>query len=61
MESKLPVPIHVGGGYGGDSDWRNGTWKGPVSPNVAPTNMADPGNIARSAFGVIDHVGYAVP
>lgn len=21
VESKLPAPTHVGGGYGGDSDW----------------------------------------
>ena len=28
VESKLAVPIHVGGGYGGDSDWLHGTWKG---------------------------------
>ena len=25
---KLPCPIHVGGGYGGDSDWIHGMWKG---------------------------------
>ena len=29
LESLLPVPIHVGGGYGGDSDWGHGQWKGP--------------------------------
>ena len=28
VESLLPVPIHVGGGYGGDPDWIHGQWKG---------------------------------
>src|SRR5699024_12515237 len=28
VESKLPVPIHVRGGYGGDSDWLPGRWAG---------------------------------
>lgn len=60
VESKLPVPIHVGGGYGGDSDWLHGTWKGPGFTERRTYDMAEPGNIARSAFGVIDHVGYAV-
>ena len=60
VESKLPVPIHVGGGYGGDSDWLHGTWKGAGFTERRTYDMADPGNIARSAFGVVDHVGYAV-
>lgn len=60
VESRLPVPIHVGGGYGGDSDWLHGTWKGPDFTERRTYDMAEPGNIARSAFGVIDHVGYAV-
>ncbi|MFN8090543.1 MAG: hypothetical protein U0R81_16535, partial [Mycobacterium sp.] len=60
VESKLPVPIHIGGGYGGDSDWLHGTWKGAGFTERRTYDMADPGNIARSAFGVIDHVGYAV-
>ena len=28
MESLLPLAIHVGGGYGGDSDWAHGQWRG---------------------------------
>ena len=28
VESLLPVPLHVGGGYGGDPDWTHGQWKG---------------------------------
>jgi len=60
IESKLPVPIHVGGGYGGDSDWLHGTWKGANFTERRSYDMADPAIIGRSAFGVIDHVGRAL-
>ena len=60
IESKLPVPIHVGGGYGGDSDWLHGTWKGPGFTERRSYDMTDPAVIARSGFGVIDHVGRAL-
>lgn len=60
VESKLPVPIHVGGGYGGDSDWLHGTWKGAGFTERRTYTMTDPAIIGRAAFGVIDHVGRAV-
>jgi len=60
VESKLPVPIHVGGGYGGDSDWIHGVWKGEKFTERLTYDMTDPAIIGRSAFGVIDHVGRAV-
>ncbi|AKK26745.1 hypothetical protein [Mycobacterium sp. EPa45] len=60
VESKLPVPIHVGGGYGGDSDWIHGVWKGEKFAERLTYDMNDPAIIGRSAFGVIDHVGRAV-
>ena len=60
VESKLPVPIHVGGGYGGDSDWIHGVWKGEKFTERLTYDMNDPAIIGRSAFGVIDHVGRAV-
>lgn len=60
IESKLPVPIHVGGGYGGDSDWIHGTWKGSRFTERRTYDMTDPAVIARSGFGVIDHVGRAL-
>jgi hypothetical protein len=60
IESKLPVPIHVGGGYGGDSDWLHGTWKGTNFTERRSYDMIDPAIIGRSAFGVIDHVGRAL-
>lgn len=60
VESKLPVPIHVGGGYGGDSDWIHGMWKGAKFTERRIYDMTDPAIIGRSGFGVIDHVGRAV-
>ncbi|EUA06610.1 hypothetical protein I553_0090 [Mycobacterium xenopi 4042] len=60
VESKLPVPIHVGGGYGGDSDWLHGMWKGEKFTERLTYDMTDSAIIARSGFGVIDHVGRAV-
>lgn len=60
VESKLPVPIHVGGGYGGDSDWLHGTWKGAGFTERLTYKMTDPAIVGRSAFGVIDHVGHAI-
>ena len=44
MESKLPVPIHVGGGYGGDSDWLHGMWKGEKFTERLTYDMTDPGD-----------------
>lgn len=60
IESRLPVPIHVGGGYGGDSDWIHGTWKGAKFTERRTYDMTDPAVIARSGFGVIDHVSRAL-
>ena len=60
VESKLPVPIHVGGGYGGDSDWIHGMWKGDKFTERLTYDMTDPAIIGRAGFGVIDHVGRAV-
>ncbi len=33
VESLLPVPIHVGGGYGGDRDWTTECGAGRISPS----------------------------
>jgi hypothetical protein len=59
VESKLPVPIHIGGGYGGDSDWLHGMWKGEKFTERLSYDMTDPSINGRSMFGVIDHVGRA--
>ena len=54
------VPIHVGGGYGGDSDWTHGVWRGEKFTERLTYDMTDPAVIGRSGFGVIDHVGRAL-
>lgn len=59
VESKLGVPIHVGGGYGGDSDWTHGVWKGPDFTERLTYDMTAPDVAGRVMFGVIDHVGRA--
>jgi hypothetical protein len=60
VTSKLPVPIHVGGGYGGDSDWTHGMWKGAGFTERLTYDLNDPAVAGRVMFGVIDHVGHAV-
>lgn len=60
VESKLAVPIHVGGGYGGDADWIHGVWKGEKFTERLSYDMTDPAIVGRAGFGVIDHVGRAV-
>ena len=54
------MPIHVGGGYGGDSDWIHGMWKGEKFTERLTYDMTDPAIVGRAGFGVIDHVGRAV-
>ncbi len=55
VESLLPVPIHVGGGYGGDPDWTHGMWKGPAFTERVTYDLTDPDVAGRVMFGVIDH------
>ena len=50
VESKLPVPIHVGGGYGGDSDWIHGMWKGEKFTERLTYDMTDPAIIGRAGL-----------
>lgn len=59
VESRLPVPLHVGGGYGGDPDWSHGLWKGPGFTERATYDLTDPAVAGRMMFGVIDHVARA--
>ncbi|MGE2691456.1 hypothetical protein [Mycolicibacterium pulveris] len=60
VESKLAVPIHIGGGYGGDSDWLHGVWKGEKFTERLTYDMTDPSVNGKAMFGVIDHVGRAM-
>lgn len=56
VESKLAVPLHLGGGYGGDPDWLHGMWKGEKFTERRTYDMTDSAILARSSFGMIDHV-----
>ncbi|MCD4524639.1 hypothetical protein [Nocardioides sp. cx-173] len=59
VESRLAVPLHVGGGYGGDSDWTHGMWKGPGFTERRTYDLTADDVASRVMFGVIDHVGRA--
>ena len=60
VESRLAVPLHVGGGYGGDPDWIHGTWKGAGFAERVTYAMDDPAVQGRFMFGCVDHVGRAL-
>jgi len=60
VSSLLGVPLHVGGGYGGDSDWTHGMWKGVGFTERVTYDMTDPAVAGRTMFGVVDHVGRGV-
>ncbi|WP_121256890.1 hypothetical protein [Nocardioides ferulae] len=59
VESLLPVPLHVGGGYGGDPDWTHGQWFGPGHVARRNYDMTDEAVRGRFMFGCVDHVGRA--
>lgn len=60
VESKLFAPIAFGSGYGGDSTWAHGTWKGCAFAERVSFDLTDPAVLARAPFSLIDHVGSAV-
>jgi hypothetical protein len=60
VESRLAVPIHIGGGYGGDPDWIHGSWKGEKFAERVTYDVTDESVAGRTMFGVIDHVARAV-
>jgi hypothetical protein len=59
IECKSHMVLHVGTGYGPDPDWKHGMWLGRnfVEGAVYDMNAAD--IVARTPFGVIDHVARA--
>ena len=60
VDAKLGTALHVGGGYGGDSDWGHGQWKGADFVERVTYDLTDPAIAGRVPFGVIDHIGHAV-
>jgi hypothetical protein len=59
MESLLPLVIHVGGGYGGDSDWTHGQWRGEGWSERVTYDMTAADVVGRTPFGLTDSVGRA--
>ncbi|UDY24337.1 hypothetical protein [Nocardioides sp. Kera G14] len=59
VESLLGVPLHLGGGYGGDSDWAHGVWNGPGFTERRTYDVTSDEHKGKVTFGVIDHVGRA--
>ena len=59
VEPSCGVPLHVGCGYGGDSEWQHGSWRGTgwIEGNVY--DFDDPAVAARVPWGVVDHVARA--
>ena len=53
------MPIHVGGGCGGDPTGCTVSGRAKFTERVS-YDMTDPAIVARSGFGVIDHVGHGV-
>ena len=60
VESRLAVPLHVGGGYGGDPDWIHGSWRGEKFAERVTYDMTDDAVQGRFMFGCVDHVGRAL-
>ena len=42
VEARLPTPLHLGGGYGGDGDWSHGSWKGEGFVERLSYDVTDP-------------------
>ena len=59
VESLGYAVLHQGAGYGGDSGWTHGTWRGRNWIEGQVYDLNDPTNLAMRPFGVIDHVGKA--
>jgi len=59
VEPSVFVPLHIGCGYGGDSDWLHGQWKGEGWADSAVYDLTDPAVAARIPWGVVDHVARA--
>lgn len=60
VTSRLYAPIAFGSGYGGDSSWAHGSWKGENFTERVSYDLTDPDVMAGAAFSLVDHVGHAV-
>lgn len=60
VQTLTSMPLHVGGGYGGDPDWGHGQWKGTGYAQGSVYDLSDPAVAGRTPFGVTDHAARAV-
>jgi hypothetical protein len=51
--------LHLGSGYGGDSEWSHGQWKGPGWMDFSTYDYSAPDVAGRVPWGVIDHAARA--
>jgi hypothetical protein len=59
IEPSAFVPLHVGCGYGGDTEWLHGQSRGAGWVEHRSYDMTDPAIAARVPWGVVDHVAKA--
>ena len=59
IDTLTSVALHIGGGYGGDSDWTHGQWMGRNWRRADRYDLTDPAVSGRAPWGVSDHVARA--
>lgn len=55
----LGIPLHVGGGYGGDPEWQHGQWRGRGWSERSVYDLTDPAIAGRIPYGVTDFAASA--
>lgn len=53
------VPLNVGAGYGGDSDWTHGEWRGKSWSSSSVYDLTAPEIVGKLPYGTIDHIAKA--
>lgn len=59
VETMTFQALHIGSGYGGDSEWSHGQWKGAGWVDFSTYDYSDPETVGRVPWGVIDHAARA--
>ena len=59
VETLTGMALHLGGGYGGDSEWSHGQWQGRDFSTSTSFDLTDPEVSSRIPWGVSDHVAVA--
>ncbi|MCB0890019.1 MAG: hypothetical protein KDB38_11665 [Nocardioidaceae bacterium] len=59
IETITGIALHIGGGYGGDSEWSHGQWQGRDFTKSTTYDLTDPDTASKTPWGVSDHVAVA--